>query len=266
MSSGELSFSIEDRKYYHHRPEGCTVVLLSREDWPGNEFGLWLPERALSWANWKGTDSIQRWEVQSDREAQWSYSEEGAELVSSLRLDPGNNVAWYAHEYTNTSERPLNDVTSQTCFHLVNAPELISIHGERIWACLDGRWITTDRVPRELSLDPNRVKFLRAGARDERTVVHIHSFPMSIMPQAASHPLIIAESFDGRKSVGIACRDMEWLFNNNDYILRCLHSEPGPAPTIPPGGTTRQEGVILFCDGDHGELLRTYESIVPDSW
>jgi len=262
----KLDFRIEDRTYYHHRPNGCTAVLIEHEAWPGNEFGLWLPENALSWNNWSGARSHQEWEILSKDEATWTYSEKDARLVSRLRLDRANACLWYSHLFANASKEDLRNVTAQTCFHLVNAPEFISIHGERIWACLDDRWRTTDGVPRAESLDPNRVRFLRNGTRRERTVVHNTGFPFSTMPEAACHPLIIAESFDGRKSVGIACRDMSWLFNNNDYILRCIHSEPTPIGRIPPGETAVQEGVIIFCEGDHAALLERYDRIAPTTW
>lgn len=259
-----LRFHIENRKYYHHRPEGCTTILIEREGWPGNEFGLWLPECALSWANWKGGGS-QKWQL-NQGSGSWHHREEGASLDTHMRVDQVNGCIWYSHLFNNLSGEPLVDATAQTCLHLVNAPEFISIRGERIWACLDGEWRTTDSVPREESLDPNRVRFLREGSRKGRVVEHITSFPHSIMPEEASHPLFIAESMDGRKSVGIACRDMSFLFNNNDYILRCIHSEPAPIASIPPGGSTLQEGVIIFCDGNHEEMLARYGEIVPGCW
>ena len=86
------------------------------------------------------------------------------------------------------------------------------------------------------------------------------------MPEAACHPLLIAESFDGEKSVGIACKDMRSLFNNNDYILRCIHSEPLPTKEIASKETAYQDGVILFCDGDHQKLLEKYNRVVPSNW
>ena len=260
-----LSFQIENRTYYHHRPDGCTAILIEREGWPGNEFGLWLPESALSWANWKRDSSLQDWETDRDG-AVWRYEQEGARLETRMRVDQANNCIWYSHDFTNNSEEPLRDVTAQTCFHLVNAPEFISIRGERLWACLDGEWTSTDKVPRGKSLDPNRIRFLRTGARKERTIEHIRTFPHSTMPEAACHPLLIAESFDGNRSVGVSCRDMSFLFNNNDYILRCIHSEPVPIAAIPPGGSALQEGVIIFCDGGHEALLPMHDEIVPEDW
>ena len=153
-----------------------------------------------------------------------------------------------------------------TCFHLVNAPQFISICGERIWANLDGKWTTTDRVPRSESPDPNRVGFLREGQRSERTVVPQKGFLWAIMPQAAHHPLFVAEAFGGKASVGVASRDFQRLFNNNDYILRCLHSSSDPIPELKPGETQTQEGMIVFCDGDHEAALRVFERAVSKRW
>ena len=33
-----------DRRYDLHRPKGCTLLAIEVARWPGNEFGLWLPE------------------------------------------------------------------------------------------------------------------------------------------------------------------------------------------------------------------------------
>ena len=108
------------------------------------------------------------------------------------------------------------------------------------------------------------MKFLRAGLRSERTVVPNYDFPSATLPEEAHHPLFLTESLDGRASVGIAARDFECIFNNNDYILRCLHSEPRPLPPIPPGARATQEGAILFCDGT-GETLRAkFDTLFPD--
>jgi hypothetical protein len=267
--AGVFRIAFEDRAYDLHRPHGCTVLTIEAEFWPGNEFGLWLPETLyvgseIVWCNWKG-DAHQSWQRVGDA-LQWSRSLDRFRIVSSLEPDPGNSCIWYRHSFQNTSEAPIAGLNSQTCFHLVNAPQFISIRGERIWACLDGQWRTTDGVPRAESPDPRRVSFLREGVRTERTVVPVTSFPSAIMPEQASHPLMIAEMFGGRGSVGIACKDCRKLFNNNDSILRCLHSEPFPIESLAPGESWDQEGVLLFCEGDHEALLDLFEAVAPGGW
>jgi len=266
VSRGRLQVRAEDRAYDLHRPDGCTVLVITRVGWEGNEFGLWLPEVAASWNNWSGPDSIQHWAQTSEGKLEWSHSLEEAHLACTLEIDPERDCLWYRIAITNTSHATVKDVPTQTCFHLVNAPEFISIYGERLWACLDGDWRTTDTVPRQESLDPRRVTFLRKGVREERTIIHSYELPSSILAETACHPLFIAESFDRRKSVGIACRNMYEIANNNDYILRCLHSEPPSFAEIPPGETGLVEGVILSCDGDHSALLERYEMVAPRDW
>jgi hypothetical protein len=259
----------EDRAYDLHRPRGCTVLTIEVDCWPGNEFGLWLPETLyvgdeIVWCNWKG-DAHQSWERKGDA-LRWSRSLASFRIVSTLSPDADNSCIWYMHSFENTSDRVLSDVNSQTCFHLVNAPQFISIRGERIWACLDGQWRTTDSVPRAESPDPRRVSFLREGVRTERTVIPVTSFPSAIMPEQASHPLMVAEMFGGAGSAGIACKDCRKLFNNNDSILRCLHSEPFPIQSLAPGERWDQEGVLVFCEGNHEAILSHFEAIVPARW
>ena len=264
-------FRIEarDRAYDLHRPKGCTALVIGVDDWPGNEFGLWLPETVycedeIAWCNW-GEEAIQAWECAGDSWT-WSRSLSGVTIASTLRADAGSRSLWYVHSFENASENEISGLSTATCFHLVDAPEFIAIRGERIWACLDDAWTTTDRVPRQESPDPRRVGFLRSGIRTERTVVPSKGFPSAIMPQAACHPLIVAERFGGSGSVGIACRNFERVFNNNDCILRCIHSEPFALNGLPPGGRAEQEGVILFSPGGYRELVSHFEELIGSRW
>ncbi|MBN2451841.1 MAG: hypothetical protein JXR77_15750 [Lentisphaeria bacterium] len=264
-----FEIGIVDRAYDLHRPRGCTVLTIEVEWWPGNEFGLWLPETVymgeeIIWCNW-GDDACQSWDRSGDT-LRWRKSLAGFDLESTLEPDPAHSCIWFTHTFENTSDGVLAALNSQTCFHLVNAPQFISIRGERIWACLDGRWRTTDGVPRAESPDPRRVSFLREGIRTERTVVPSLGFPSATMPEQASHPAIIAEMFGGQGSVGIACRNYRSLFNNNDSILRCLHSGPFPIESLRPGEQAVQEAVLVFIEGDHEALVEHFEAIVPDGW
>jgi len=88
-------------------------------------------------------DTHQSWQRTGDT-LQWSSSLEMFRLVSTLNPDPGNSCIWHTHSFESTSASAIGDLNSQTCLHLVNAPQFISIRGERIWACLDGQWTTTD--------------------------------------------------------------------------------------------------------------------------
>jgi hypothetical protein len=251
-------------RIYEHTPKGCTALLIQKLDWPGNEFGLWLPENssAVPWANWLGDESLQKWDIQNGLRGQWNYSGQFADITSSFSVDMENDCLWYEHSITNTSDKILSVVNARTCFHLVHAPEFISIYGERYWACLDDEWRTTDTIPREKSIDPRRVGFAKKGSRPERKIEHRTHFPSSVMEEEACHPLIIAESFDRKKSVGIACENMGNLSNNNDSILRCLHSEPTDVNQLKTKKTARFKGVIIFVNGNHEAMLEKYNDLV----
>ncbi len=266
VSDGLLHLRVDFRTYDLHRPEGCTVLALTRDGWEGNEFGFWLPENVGSWQNWERGPCRQQWRQVSARELAWTEALPEAEVTCTATLDGGNDCLWYRIAVTNTSPSDLHRVRHQTCLHFVNAPEFISIHGERLWACLDGAWRTTDTVPRHKSMDPRRVGFFKAKVRPERTVQQQPAFPSAMLEEEAHHPLFLTESFDRRKSVGLAARDFHSLFNNNDPILRCLHSQPNYFAEIPVGETRQVEGVILFCDGDHDALLARYEAVIPEEW
>jgi len=246
------------------------VLAIEVAYWPGNEFGLWMPETVFVsgktvWGNW-WEDAHQDFE--QDPRGRWVTRRvfDQFTITSVLAPDPARSCLWYRHTFENTGRATLQGLNTQTCFHLVNAPQFISLQGSRIWASLDGRWMTTDRVERERSPDPRRVVFLREGLRKERTVVSLKGFPRAMMPEAAHHPLFIAENFEGNGSVGIASRHFEQLFNNNDPILRCLHSEPMPIAELEPGRKAHQDAALIFCKGDHQGLLGHYQRRIASSW
>lgn len=259
-----------DRKYDLHREKGCTLLAIEVAGWPGNEFGLWLPETVylsgrVVWGNW--WDNAHQ-EFEQDARGVWTTHRafDWFTVTSSLIPDPAKSCLWYRHTFHNTGSKTLRELNSQTCFHLVNAPQFISLQGSRIWANLDGQWMTTDKVERDQSPDPRRVTFLKQGLRSERTVVPLKGFPSAIMPEAAHHPLFIAENFQGNASVGIAARNFERLFNNNDPILRCLHSESVAIRQLEPGETAHQDSVIIFYDGDHRPILDHYTTRIEPNW
>lgn len=265
-----LTVTIEDRPYYCHRPVPCTALLIAREEWPGQEFGFWLPETVLVdgevvRGNWLEGGYTQQWRREGDALA-WAWDGPGFTLTSTLRIDQARACLWFAHAFRNTGDAPLTGLDTKSCFHLMNAPRFVSIRGERYWAMLDGAWTTTDTVPRHLSPDPHRVIFRAKGLNPAREVIPQYVFPAAVMPQEAHHPLFIAESLDGAASVAIAARDMRDIFNNNDYILRCLHSEPAPLPPLAPGAAAAQEGVILFVDGDHAAALARFAEVTAGRW
>ena len=223
---------------------------------------MFVEEEVILWGNWH-RDAGQDWERKGSTWV-WEKRFRNFEFRSELVLDRKYSCLRYMHHFTNMGGAVLRGLNTQTCFHLVNAPEFISISGERLWASLDGRWTTTDQVPRKESPDPRRVWFLRQNLRSERSVVPLTGFPSAIMPEAATGPLFVAERFGAAGSVGIASRRFRKLFNNNDSILRCIHSESDPIATLEPSATASQEGVIVFGPGDHCDLVNRFEHVTRD--
>jgi hypothetical protein len=44
----------------------------------------------------------------------------------------------------------------------------------------------------------------------------------------------------------------------------CIHTDPFPIESLPPGESSSQDGVIVFSDGDHDELLAHFRALVPE--
>ena len=259
-----------ERPYDLHRPRPVTTLTIEYRDWPGNRFSLWLPETVyegdrIVWCNFSKGDNTQHWEVEGDT-LTWRVEPGRFKLVSRLTPDAGNQALWISHIFHNTSDVPLHELSTQSCFHLVEAPQFISVFGERIWAQLDGEWRTTDRVDRQASPDPRRVRFCRHGLRPARIVKPNLIFPSAELMDEATHPLIAAEAFGGQGAVGLGQRDFKFLFNNNDPILRCIHSEPQPIATLEPGEEAVQEGLIVFDPGNHQTLLKHWEGLANERW
>ncbi len=257
-----FKIGFEDRKYDLHRPNGCTVVTIEVEGWPGNEFGLWLPETIyhdgqIVWCNWVG-DAHEDFQKEGAG-FRWSKKLTDFEITSTLIPDPELSCIWYENSFRNTTDKPLHKLSSQNCFHMANAPEFISIRSERIWASIDGRWITTDKTPRHKSPDPRRVSFARKDLNPERKLITSTAFPSAQLEEEATHPLIMVEGFRGIGTVGVAARNFGHIFNNNDPILRCLHSEGQPIATLNPGETAKQRAVLIFSKGNHEAVLEHFE-------
>ena len=221
-------------------------------------------EGKVLWGNW-WEDAHQ--EFTRDDRGRWitKRSFDGFSVQSTLTPDPKNSCMWFRHTFHNSGSAVLRELNTHTCFHLVNAPQFVSLRGSRVWANLDGKWMTTDKVARDKSPDPRRVWFLRQGLRTERTVVP-QRFPSAIMPEAAHHSTLIAENFAGDGCVAIASRNLWKLFNNNDSILRCLHSESLPIKTLEPGQSAHQDSVLIFFNGDHRATIEHYAKNIVTNW
>ena len=170
-----------DRKYDLHRQKGCTLLAIEVDGWPGNEFGLWLPETIylagkVAWGNW--WDNAHQ-EFEQDAGGRWITKRafDQFTVTSMLTSDPARACLWYRHTFRNTGSATLHDLNSQTCFHLVNAPQFISLQGSRIWAKL-GWKMDDDRQSRARPVPgspPSHVS--QAGSADGADRCPIEGFP-----------------------------------------------------------------------------------------
>ena len=75
----------------------------------------------------------------------------------------------------------------------------------------------------------------------------------------ADHPLILVESTDGRRTVGIAARGWRNVFHNCHPMLACIHSAPMPAADLKSGETAVFSQRIHHYDGGRCEFLDEYD-------
>jgi hypothetical protein len=120
-----------DRRYDLHRPKGCTLLAIEVARWPGNEFGLWLPETVyiagtIAWGNWWdnahqefGRDERGQWATTRTFEhGYWTPNRRPDQftMTSTLIPDAAKACLWYRHTFRNTGSEILHDLNSQTCF------------------------------------------------------------------------------------------------------------------------------------------------------
>ena len=109
------AFSIRalDRRYAAP-PKGCTLLAIEVASWPGNEFGLWLPETVyiagtIAWGNrWDnahqefGRDKSGHWTTTRTFEhGYWTPNRRSDQftMTSTLIPDPAKSCLWYRHTF-----------------------------------------------------------------------------------------------------------------------------------------------------------------------
>src|ERR1044071_9613187 len=95
----------EDRKYDCHRPNGCTTLVIEVDSWPGNEFGLWLPETIFVaeqavWTNWLN-DPHQDWQHDGDGTWSWTWKTEQLDFTATFSPDGANGALRYRFQFEN---------------------------------------------------------------------------------------------------------------------------------------------------------------------
>lgn len=237
------------------RSNVTTQLEFSVDEWPDNIFCLWLPECVyadfddLIWEQWDPLVGHQDFKPKTDGGFEWRFSSNRCEILS--RAAPEESCLNLQICITNRSKAVMPNVFPNNCLHFPKAPDFFCLDYSRVWIRNEGAWRTV------LSTDPSAPPnfFFRAE-------MPTPPLPSHVVPEwinvPVDHPVIIVESTNGKKTVGIVAHNWQHVFHNSHLQLGCIHSEPQPARQLKPADTAVFQQRIYLHDGDRASFVREY--------
>jgi hypothetical protein len=255
--SFQFSFQPYDAVTIRGEDNPTTQVAISIEQWPGNTFVLWLPEAVGDlWQQWDAAVALQKFVHTEKGGLLWIYKDNPAGIIRT-ELVPYHNSLLLENRILNRGQEDLELLYAQNCIHFSRAPEFICEDFSRIYIRTKGVWHSL------ASLDPTS-SFPRYYREDyparERTDPTAHIFTDVRQEATVDHPLMVLLSKDGTRSIGIASEDYEFLFHNQMEYLRCIHSESGSPPPLPPGETALFRQKVYFVEGGLTDCVAAFEN------
>jgi len=237
-------------------------VAIRTDKWPGNTFLLWLPEDAHPvWNQWtEGISPHQDFERTDQGGLAWRFQTD--EALVEAKLTPGETSLLCEVHVKNLSDKSIERVCVQNCFHLSKAPDFACRDGSRIFTRIDGKWHSFSELkPKYKCAHYIREGF--AGASDLWTFTDNRppkNVADTIEESLVDHPLIICLSRDGSRAVATASDDYRRVFYNGslEYLL-CIHSQQAVLPELGPGKDFTFRQKIYFAEGGVQECVRMFE-------
>ena len=258
--SMKFSYHIYDSVTIRKNP--TTQVDINIDIWPGNTFGLWLPEAVGElWQQWDADVAHQDFQQTRNGGLLWIY-EGNPDGVIRTELIPQGNSFLIEAKVINRSQKELHGVYVQNCLHFSKAPDFACNDFSRIYIRTKMEWRSLKSLnPTESFPRYYREDYPSHGRKDPTEDI----FGDMRQDAAIDHPLIILVSKDGKRSVGVASEDYEFLFHNQMEYLRCIHSESGSGPPLLPGEKAVFRQKIYFVEGGLKDCVNTFEKdIVGD--
>jgi len=255
-----FSFRVYDAVTIRSNP--TTQVGITIDRWPGNTFVLWLPEAVGDlWQQWQPEVAHQDFARTDCGGLLWTF-DGNPEASIRTELIPQANALLLETRVTNRGDGDLKSVYAQNCIHFSQAPDFICDDFSRIYIRSRGKWQSL------ASLEPT-ASFPRYYREDYPSRGRIdpteHNFGDIRQKEAVDHPSIVLLSKEGSRAVGVASEDYEFLFHNQMEYLRCIHSESGCAPPIPPGATAVFRQKVYFVDGGLMDCVAAFEQDILGS-
>jgi hypothetical protein len=239
------------------RNHPTTQIEIRVGEWPDNVFKLWLPEIVSElWANTTAEVARQRFTHTERGGLIWGFEQHPAASIEA-ELTPHHHSLALEVRVANCSRENLPQVVVMNCLHLAAAPDFACRDFSRIFIYAGGRWQSL------AALNPthNDPYYYRAGYFEAGGIAFAGGkLSHSIQAVEAQHPLIVCVSRDGRRCVGTASEDYQFLFHNqgNENLL-CLHSQQSALAALSPGSTAIFRQKVYFVDGGLLECIAAFE-------
>lgn len=235
------------------RKNVTTQLEFSVDVWPDNVFCLWLPEVVYAdpddplWEQWDPAVAHQDFDSTQQGGLAWRFLNERCEITT--QAVPGDARLDLETRIVNTGREVMANVFPQNCFHFPKAPDFFCLDYSRVWIRSSGEWRTV------LSTNPKAPPnfFFREDVSPGGFLVNLDK--RYVNRTKADHPMIMVESLDGARTVGMVARAWRDVFHNCHPKLGCIHSNPQPVGNLNPGDTAVFQQRIYVRDGDRGSLL-----------
>ena len=241
-----------------------TQVEMRRNGWDNDTISLWLPEGVHSnfgaslWNNGDAIQSKQSFDTVANGVA-WSYGDERCR-INCTALSVGNvvDVTCSVLNKTNTT---MPNVYVQNCLHFPKATHFSGKAGEHVFFRKQRKWVTMKSTQNWFDRSFRLVDTTKFCFRQE--TLQGGRYPViqkrrNVDPERSDHPMIIMESKDRKRVVAFVGRDWDFVFQNTNPRLGCIHSQPLPV-SLKPSQRVDFKQRIYFFNGDRNDLLREHE-------
>jgi hypothetical protein len=251
----EFKFDTYDKMTIRQVP--TTQIAIEVKQWPGNTFLLWMPEEVSPfWCDWDPQTGLQRFERTQRGGLFWELKQNPKCLITA-ELIPLHNTLLLEVKVTNRTDRKLDWIMVQNCFHLSAAPDFAQDDLKQLHIRTDGKWRTLEELKPGLNyFGYSRKGFLESGKTD----TWLSCWKESVQESRADCPLMVGTSVDGRRCIATASSDYVCLFHNRMKYLRCMHSQQAALPVLEAGRTAVFRQWIYFFDGPMEKFISAVEN------
>lgn len=226
-------------------------------EWPGNIFRIWLPEHVGQiWGNWQADVAHQDFAQTQKGGLLWSFTSASGVRISA-EATPCGRMLKLAVRITNGSGKALRDMSVANCIQFPLAPEFSCEDFSRIFIRTSGEW----QALRALEPISDYPHFFRHDSKPANRKIGwggnlVHLFEST----EVDYPLIVCVAKDGRRCVGTASDDYDYLFHNRaNHNLLCIHSTQSSVPVVAQGQTATFCQRVYFVDGGLFDCVEAFE-------